>query len=379
MKKSLIILCAFLIGGLISNCQQKKENLTKIGVCAPLTGDQAKMGNDILNGVKLAVEEWNTKGGILGQRIEIATGDDRHDPKEAISVAHKMVNEGVIGVIGHFNSSCSIPASFVYHDASIPQISPASTNPQLTSQGFKNVFRTCGRDDQQGSIGAEFVINELRKKRIAVLHDKTTYGQGLADEFKKNIGKSNRASIVAYEGIVQGSGDYKAVLTKLKSRRPEVVYFGGVYPEGGLLVKQMRELGMKAIFVSGDGVIDPEFLRIAGDAALGTFLSFGPSVKEIPHARHFIESYEEKYGEIGPYSVYAYDAANILLSSIQSAGSTDGEKISEAIHNIRHEGALGTIQFNANGDVLVAPYIFWVVKKIKTEDGKEKLNFVPYT
>lgn len=366
----LIFLTLFLFG-----CQKERESL-KIGVCGPLTGDQAKMGNDILNGVKLAVEEWNAKGGILGRKIEILPGDDRHDPKEANAVAHKMVNDGVVAVIGHFNSSCSIPASQIYHDANIPQISPASTNPQLTSQGFGNVFRTCGRDDQQGSIGAKFVTQILNKKKIAVLHDKTTYGQGLADEFKKNL--SSDATVVAYEGIVQGDKDFKAVLTKVKVVKPEVLYFGGIYPEGGLLVRQMRELGMNAVFVSGDGVIDQEFLRIAGDASLGSFLSFGPSVKELPTAKHFIEEYEKKFGEIGPYSIYAYDAVNIVLQAIQSSGTTDGDKVSEAIHNIKYDGAMGTIQFDGKGDVLIAPYIFWIVDKIKTQDGKEKLDFVPY-
>jgi branched-chain amino acid transport system substrate-binding protein len=373
MRKALLVTLVFALA-LGLECTSKPK-VIKLGVAGPMTGDQAKMGMDLMHGVTLAVEEWNAKGGVLGAKIEIVNGDDRRDPKEANSVAQKLVNDGVVAVIGHFNSSCSIPASQIYHENKVPQISPASTNPQLTQQGFGSVFRTCGRDDQQGSVGAKYVLQILKKKRIAVLHDKTTYGQGLADEFKKALGDS--AQVVIYEGLIQGDKDFKAVLTKVKQAKPEVVYFGGIYPEAGLLVRQMKDLGIKADFMAGDGVIDPEFLKIAGDAALGSYLSFGPSVKELPTAKRFIEAHQAKYGEIGPYSVYSYDAANIILSALQAAGKLDGDKVAEEIHKIKYDGAIGTIQFDPKGDVLKAPYIFWQVQKVTGPDGKEKLDFVP--
>lgn len=373
MQKSILITLALALA-LGLGCSSGPK-VIKIGVAGPMTGDQAKIGMDLVNGVSLAVDEWNAKGGILGKQIEIVKGDDRSDPKEANSLAQKLVNDGVVAVVGHFNSSCSIPASQVYHENKIPQISPASTNPQLTQQGFGSVFRTCGRDDQQGSVGARFVLHILKKSRIAVIHDKTTYGQGLADEFKKNLGDS--AQVVIYEGINKGDTDFKALLTKVKAAKPEVVYFGGIYPQAGLLIKQMRDLGIKADFMSGDGTIDPEFLKIAGDAALGTYLSFGPDPKEIPTAKRFIEAYQAKYGEVGPYSIYSYDAANIILTAITKAGKTDGDRIAEEIHKIKYEGAIGTIQFDPKGDVLKAPYIFWQVQKVTGPDGKEKLDFVP--
>lgn len=338
----------------------KKEEVVKIGVAGPFTGDQAKVGQDLINGVTLAVDEWNAKGGVLGKKILLVKGDDRRDPREAVSVANKMVNEDVVGVIGHFNSSCSIPASAIYHEANVVQITPASTNPKLTEQGFYNVFRVCGRDDQQGLIGAKFVLEKLQKTKIAILHDKTTYGQGLADEFKKHI--EDKAEVVAYEGIVQGENDYTPVLTKLKERAPEVLYFGGIYPEAGLIVKQMREIGLTAVFVSGDGVIDPEFIKIGGKATEGSYLSFGPSVKELPTAKHFIEEYTKRFGEIGPYSIYSYDAANILLKAIEECKSTDGKKLAQSIRNMKYDGAIGHIEFDERGDVKVAPYIFWIVK-----------------
>ncbi len=325
-----------------------------------MTGDQAKMGMDFKNGVSLAVQEWNSKGGVLGKKIEVIVSDDQHDPKQAVSVANKMVNEGVVGVIGHFNSSCSIPASDVYHRAGIPMITPGSTNPQLTEKGYDNVFRVCGRDDQQGKVAADFVTNYLKLKNVAILHDKTTYGQGLADEFRKFLG--NDVNVVYYGGIVPGDQDFKMVLTAIKSKSPQLIYFGGIYPEAGLLVKQAKELGLNAPFMSGDGTIDPKFIEIAGAAAEGTYLTFSPDPRNIPSAAGFIEKYQAKYGDIGPYSVYAYDAANILLSAIKAANSTDGKAIIEKLHSMEFDVALGKIRFNEKGDVTVSPYVVWITR-----------------
>jgi branched-chain amino acid transport system substrate-binding protein len=377
MKKSSIGVCILYFLALVlivPNCGKKNE-IIYIGVCGPMTGAEGKMGQDLLNGVNLAIEEWNGKGGLLGRRIEILPGDDRSDPKEAVAVANKLVNGGAVAVIGHFNSFCSIPASNVYHNAMIPQITPASTNPRLTLQGFKNVFRICGTDDQQGKVEALFVAGELKAERVAIIHDKTTYGQGLADFFRTNLPASG-IQVVAYEGIIKGDKDFSAVLTKVKEQNPEVIMFGGIYPEAGLLVKQMRELGIGASFVSGDGVIDPEFLHIGGKATEGSYLSFamiGPTGEitsvASPKATKFIESYRAKYGQIGPYSIYSYDAANIIFETIERIGTTDGERLSDAIHQGTFDEAVGQIEFDEKGDVKKAPYIIWVVK-----EGK----FLPY-
>ncbi|HBR22443.1 MAG TPA: branched chain amino acid ABC transporter substrate-binding protein, partial [Nitrospiraceae bacterium] len=262
MKKLSVLLLALIVSTLIFYGCQKKEDVIKIGIAGPMTGDQAKMGTDFKNGVTLAVEEWNAKGGVLGKKIEIMVEDDQHEPKQAVSIANKIVNAGAVGIIGHFNSSCSIPASDVYNRAGIPMISPGSTNPQLTEKRYKGVFRVCGRDDQQGKVGAEFVINELKLKKIAIIHDKTTYGQGLADEFKKFI--TGKVEVVYYSGIIQGDKDFKTVLTAMKDKKPELIYFGGIYPEAGLIVRQAKELGINVPLMSGDGTIDPKFIEIAG-------------------------------------------------------------------------------------------------------------------
>lgn len=363
MKKVFLLLLGFTLFTMWVACQ-KKEDVIKIGIAGPMTGDQAKMGMDFKNGALLAVEEWNNKGGILGKKIELFVSDDQHDPKQAVSVANKMVNEGVAGVIGHFNSSCSIPASDVYNRAGIPMITPGSTNPQLTEKGYKNVFRVCGRDDQQGKVGADYVSQVLKLKRVAVLHDKTTYGQGLADEFKRFLGQG--VEVVYYGGIVQGDKDFKMILTTIKIKNPELIFFGGIYPEAGLLVKQAKELGLNTPFMSGDGTIDAKFIEIAGpQAAEGTLLTFSPDPNNIPTAKSFLENYRPKFGEIGPYSIYAYDATNILLTAIREAQSTESRLIIDKLHSLEFDVALGKITFDAKGDVTVLPYVVWI-----TKDGK---------
>ncbi len=363
MKKYLLL---FLSIVLTLSCAKKEETI-KIGIAGPMTGDQAKMGTDFKNSVTLAVEEWNAKGGVLGKKIAVMIADDQRDPKQAVSVANKLVNKGAVGIIGHFNSSCSIPASDVYNRAGIPMITPASTNPQLTEKGYRGVFRVCGRDDQQGKVAAGFVIHQLKLKKVVVIHDKTTYGQGLADEFKKFLG--GMVEVVYYGGIVQGDKDFKTVLTAIKDKKPELIFFGGIYPEAGLLVKQARELGLSVPFMSGDGTIDPKFIEIAGaQAAEGTYLTFSPDPQHIPTAKEFIDKYKARYGELGPYSIYAYDATNILLTAVKEAGTKDGKAIIERLHSMEFSGALGKIKFDNRGDVTVAPYVVWITKNGKFEE-----------
>jgi len=365
VKKLLVLglLCLVMVG-----CTKKggqEAGVIRIGAAGQLTGPEAVFGADMLNGVTLAVDEWNAKGGVLGKKIELVPGDDQAEPRQAVAVANKFAAEGVAGVVGHFNSSCSIPASEIYHKAGIPQISHASTNPKLTDQGFDNVFRVCGRDDQQGKAAADFAVQKLKVKRVAVIHDKTTYGQGFAEEFKKNLGSG--VEVLLFEGITKGDKDYSPVVTKIKSVNPDLIFFGGIYTEGGLLVKQYKAMGGTAPFIGGDGIMSEEMLKIGGPATEGTYATFGPDTKDIPSAKGFNENYRKKYGEPGVYSVYAYDAANILFQSIQAAGGTDGKKVLPVIRAIDYNGALGHIRFDARGDVKESPYVVW-----KVESGKFK-------
>ncbi|MEE9240756.1 MAG: branched-chain amino acid ABC transporter substrate-binding protein [bacterium] len=339
----------------------------KIGVAGPMTGDQAAFGEMLKNGALIAVDEWNSKGGVsVGgkkMKVEILWGDDRHDPREGVSIAHKFVNSGVAGVVGHFNSSVSIPTSTVYAEAGVVMITPASTNPRLTEQGFQTVFRVCGRDDQQGEVAAAFIVDKLKKRRVAILHDKTTYGQGLANETKRFLAAKG-VKPVFYSGIIQGDKDFSPVLTAMKQKKPEVVYFGGIHPEAILLVKQMRErLGIRAAFMSGDGVFVDEFYKIAGKSAEGSYISFTPDQAKIPAAKGIIEKHRKRFGkEVGAYTIYSYVAMNLILSSIAETGSTKGSKIAANLRGKAWSTALGKIQFNKKGDVLESPYVFWQVK-----------------
>ena len=342
----------------------------KIGVAGPLTGDQAAFGEMLRNGATLAVEEWNARGGVsVGGRkmkVDILWGDDRHDPKDGVSIAHQFVNAGAAGIVGHFNGSVSIPASTVYAEAGVVQITPATTNPGLTEQGFSTVFRVCGRDDQQGEVAANYIVDKLKLKRVAILHDKTTYGQGLADETKRFLEKRG-VMPVFYSGVVQGDKNYTPVLTAAKEAKPELVYFGGIHPEAILLVKQMRErLGMKAHFMSGDGIVTDEYYKIAGKSAEGTYITFTPDQTKLAAAQSVIKKHRKRFGkEVGAYTIFSYVAANLILNSIQATGSTKGARLAAHLRSKAWNTSLGKLQFNKKGDVLESPYVLWQVKGAK--------------
>jgi branched-chain amino acid transport system substrate-binding protein len=358
-----ILLAAVIFCAVAYGCTHQDDTVIRIGAAGPMTGSESKMGVDLKNGVMLAAAEWNAKGGVLGKKIEVVSGDDAADPKQAVSVANKFINQKVNAVVGHWNSSCSIPASTFYNDADKVMISPATTNPHLTLQGYKLVFRVCGTDAQQGRMAADFVVKSLHPKRVAIIHDNTAYGKGLADIFREAL--EGKVSVVYYGVISQGDPDYKSVLTSINEKKPDLYFFGGVYPEAGRLVRQAKEVGMRAPMMTGDGVFDPTFLSIAGAAAEGTYVTFGKEPKGLSTAASFIQNYKAKFGEPGPYSIYAYDAANIILTAMAETKSVEGKKLADFISKTTFHGAFGDISFDKNGDVTKAPYVMWRVK-----DGK---------
>ncbi|MCU0607517.1 MAG: branched-chain amino acid ABC transporter substrate-binding protein, partial [Candidatus Edwardsbacteria bacterium] len=343
----------------------------KIGVAGPLTGEQGKAGQDLLHGVQQAVSEWNAKGGVLGRRIVIIAGDDRGEEREAFAIAARLADQGAVGVIGHYNSHCSIAGSRIYSQRMVPQISPASTNPAFTENGFANVFRTCGRDDQQGKIAAAFA-GTLGARRIAVFHDGSTYGKGLAQEFKQAVLAAPRrpgapaAAVVAEAElpvIREGAApEYGAMLDPLISLAPDLIYFGGNYPEAAMLVRQVKERKLAAALLAGDAVANSELIKRGGVAAEGMFFTFGPAVEEMPQAGRFYGAFKARYGELGPYSVYAYDAAGALLQAIELAGTTAGDSLVKVLHGATFSGAMGQFAFDAKGDITAAPYVIWTVK-----------------
>jgi branched-chain amino acid transport system substrate-binding protein len=332
-----------------------------------MAGEAGRIGQSMRQAAELAVADWTEK---LGRKVQLVLGDDQFDPKQAVAVAEKLIQDGVWGVVGHFYSSSSIPASSVYYQAGIPMVTATSTHPWLTAQGFDNVFRVSGRDDQHALAAAEFILSRLRARRIAVVSDRTEYGRTLADTLIRTVERrAGRRIVVAVEEIAQGDKDFSGVVARLKTREPDVVYFGGIFREGGYLVRQMRQAGMKAAFVSGDGVLDPEFVKIAGEeAASGTYLTFAPDPRLLPAAGPFIQRFEARYGPIGPYVLYTYDAMGMLMRAIQIAKpSTNSKeelrKVLKVMHTMEYDGTLGRLRWDKNGDLATSPYVVYVTRK----------------
>lgn len=340
-----------------------------IGVVGPMSGDLAHMGRSVREAVALAAEEWNEKGGILGRRIRLLLEDDRNDPAEAAAAAKRLVQAGVWGVIGHLTSAGSLPASSIYHAAAVPQITPSSTDPRLTAQGFMNLFRTCGRDDQQGRVAAEFVLDSLQPRRVVILHDQTAYGQALAEAFERRIVYERRGLSITRLALSSGEKDLGSVIEQIKVKEPDLLYFGGVYREGGLLARRLREQGVKATLVSGDGMVGTEFIDLAGEAAAtGTYLTFAPDPMLLPSAEAAIKRFQNRYGAIGPYTLYAYDAAGALFTAIARAKPKAASRphllrVSQALHRMTYMGTLGRLRWDSKGDLVKPPYVIYRVKK----------------
>ncbi|MEW6202108.1 MAG: branched-chain amino acid ABC transporter substrate-binding protein [bacterium] len=342
----------------IGGCAKKKAGVTviKIGLIVPLTGDIAAMGQGMKNGATLAVEQANEREDVRakGLSFEVVPVDDRADPKEAVNGANMLISDSkVMGVVGHLNSQCSIPASQVYARKDLVMISPASTNPKLTQQGLRNVFRVCTTDNVQGSFGAEYVYNRRKFMRVAVMHDKTTYGQGLAEEFRKRFEEIGGA-VLSFDGINFGDRDFKAVLTRIKSRNPQAIYYGGMYSEAGLITKQAKELGFNVPLIGGDGIFSPEYMKIGGKATEGDIATMiGAPPEELDTAKKFIEDYRRRFPNVAfqPYDAYTFDAAGIIIDAVMNAG-TSRKGIVDYVHKIKYQGVIGETQFDEKGDTL---------------------------
>lgn len=357
VNKNLPIFFVLSIAFIFQGCGGAQSNnpVIKIGCAGPLTGDQAQIGGDMCRGAQLAVEEANQKGEIIpGFKLEFISSDDQHNPAQAVNVAKKFVADAdVIAVVGHFNSSCTKPASAVYNEARMTQITAGSTNPELSRQGFDTFFRVAASDDVQGPRGAQYA-HKLQAQRIYIIDDKTTYGKGLADEFSKEAKKLG-LNILGHESITQGDKDFTPLLTKIKPLNPDLIYYGGVFPEGALVLRQARSLGISAQFLGGDGLANPVFSQLAtpeiADGTLATMV--GGDLSKVPSAQEFIKSYEAKFGPVGQWSAYAYDAANILIESIRKAGVKDRQAVLKSIREIpKFNGVTGVISFDQKGDTL---------------------------
>ncbi len=332
----------------------KPEVTVKLGHVAPMTGPQAHLGKDNENGAKLAVEELNAQALEIGGakiKFELLAEDDQADPKQGTIVAQKLVDAKVNGVIGHLNSGTTIPASKLYSDAGIPQISPSATNPKYTQQGFATAFRVMANDIQQGKILGEFAAKQ-GAKTVAIIDDRSAYGQGLADEFKK-AAEASGLKVVATEYTNDKATDFKAILTKIKSKKPDLVFYGGMDAQGGPLAKQMKELGLKAKFLGGDGVCTPEFMKLGGPATDGHYCSMpGVPLEKMAKGPDFKDKFTKKYNtEIQLYAPNVYDAVMVMADSMKRANSVEPAKYLPEVGKTSYEGVTAKIAFDEKGDL----------------------------
>lgn len=345
----------------------EKKKKVKIALACPLTGDVASMGQGMKKGALLAIQQANKKNAVKGIEFELLAVDDRADPKEAVSAANKIISDpAVAGVVGHLNSGCSIPSSRVYARRKIAMITPASTNPKLTLQGLKNVFRICTTDDVQGAFAGDFVFKKMKKTKVAIIHDKTPYGQGLAEEFKKRF-TAHGGKVISFDSITVQEKDFKALLTRIKGLKPQALYFGGLYSEAGIISKQSKEVGLNVPLIGGDGVMDPQYIQIGGKATEGAIITMvGEPIEKIPAAKKFISEHKKAYpGEgIGAYNGYTFDAVNIFIDVIKKVG-TDRQKIIAALPSIKFRGVMGDTRFDKKGDNLNKVISAYEVKNAK--------------
>jgi len=340
-----------------------------IGHAGPLTGGIAHLGKDDENGVHLAVDEANAKKIKLGGKtvnFVMMSEDDQADPKLGPTIAQKFADAKVAGVVGHLNSGASIPASAVYNQAGIPMISGSATNPKLTEQGFKTIFRTVARDDQQGPAIAAYIANDLKLKKVAIADDATAYGEGLANEVEKTL-KAAGVQIVTREKTNDKATDFKAILTKIKGRNPDAVFYGGMDATGGPMLKQARELGIKATFAYGDGACTAEMNKLAGDKAAEGMICSQAGIPTQMASKAFVDAFNAKYGEIKQYAPYYYDGANLLIAAMQKADSPDPAKYLPELHKISYDGATGHIEFDDKGDRKDAEITIFQMKNGKVD------------
>ncbi|MGB0749912.1 MAG: branched-chain amino acid ABC transporter substrate-binding protein [Magnetospiraceae bacterium] len=329
-----------------------------IATAGPMTGQYASFGEQMQRGAEMAVADINAAGGVMGEQLVLKIGDDACDPKQAVAVANQMVSDGVVFVAGHFCSGSSIPASQVYTEEGIVQISPASTNPKLTEEGGDNVFRTCGRDDQQGMVAGTYLKDHFGDKKIAILHDKTAYGKGLADETKAQLNKLGVTEAL-YEAYTAGEKDYSALVSKLKGAGIDVIYVGGYHTEAGLMIRQAKEAGYSPQLVSGDALVTDEYWKITGDAGEGTLMTFSPDPRKNPVAAPVVEKFRAGGYEPEGYTLYTYGAIQAWKQAVEAAGSADTDKVIASLRSGEFDTVLGKIGFDEKGDVTAPGYVFY--------------------
>lgn len=332
------------------------DETVKIGEVAPVTGPASYLGKDTENGARLAVEEINEKGLVIGGKkvvLALDAQDDAGDPRQATQVAQKLVDDGVVAVVGHMNSGTTIPASKIYSDAGVVQVSPSATNPAYTLQGFKTAYRVVATDAQQGPALADYAKKTLKVKTVAIVDDATAYGQGLAVEFEKRA-KADGIAVMSHDATNDKATDFRAILTKIKGEQPDAIMYGGLDATGGPFAKQAKQLGMRQTILAGDGLCADDLAKLAGDAADDVICSIaGAPLAKMPKGPAFTERYEKRFGTHPVLnSPFAYDAVYVIVEAMKRAGSTAHDKILAAMPATNYQGVLGQAQFDAKGDLL---------------------------
>ncbi|QXI29091.1 branched-chain amino acid ABC transporter substrate-binding protein [Pseudomonas vanderleydeniana] len=333
----------------------------KIGVAGPMTGANAAFGEQYMKGAQAAADVINAAGGVNGEKIVLVKGDDACEPKQAVTVAKDLSNQKVAGVVGHFCSSSTIPASEVYDEAGIIAITPGSTNPQVTERGLSAMFRMCGRDDQQGIVAGDYIVDVLKGKKVAVIHDKDTYGQGLADATKAQLIKRGVTPVI-YEGLTRGEKDFSALVTKIRAAGADVVYFGGLHPEAGPLVKQLRTEGLKDVkFMSDDGVVTDELVTTAGGPQYvdGVYMTFGADPRLLPDSKAVVEQFRKNGTEPEGYTLYAYASIQALAAGFTGAKSNKGEDAAKWLKSHPVKTVMGEKAWDSKGDLKVSDYVVY--------------------
>ncbi|MCB1756445.1 MAG: branched-chain amino acid ABC transporter substrate-binding protein [Gammaproteobacteria bacterium] len=338
-----------------------------IGTAGPMTGQYASFGAQMKAGAEQAVADLNAAGGVLGEQLKLEIGDDACDPKQAVAVANQMASKGVVLMAGHFCSGSSIPASAVYAEEGVIQITPASTNPKFTDERPNpdgGTYRVCGRDDQQGEVAGKYLAEELAGKKVAFVHDKTAYGKGLADATMAAY-EAAGGKPAMYEAYTAGEKDYTAIVSKLKNESIDVLYVGGYHTEAGLMVRQMRDQGMNTLLMSGDALVTDEYWSITGDAGEGTLMTFSPDPRKNPGAEKLVETFRAKGIEPEGYVLYTYAAIQAWAQAAEAAGKVDYDAMVGALNDGEFKTVLGDLSFDGKGDVTLPGYVFYEWK-----DGK---------
>lgn len=337
------------------------QSTLKIAVAGPMTGSNATFGEQLRRGAQSAVEDINKAGGINGQQLELVVADDACEPKQAVTVASRLVEqEKVVAVVGHFCSSSTIPASATYAEANVLMITPGSTNPKVTGNKLPVVLRTCGRDDQQGMVAANYIVDKLKARKVAIIHDKDTYGKGLADATKAHLNKRGVKEVI-YEGLTRGEKDFNALVTKIKGAGVDLVYFGGLTPEAATLVRQLREQGVQAAFMSDDGIADKAFPLAAGGGAnvKGALMTFGDDPRGNPAGKAVVDRFRKAGFEPEGYTLYSYATVQAVAAALKGSKSTGGSELAKWLKGHPVPTVMGQKAWDANGDLTVADYVVY--------------------